>query len=127
MTEILWFRLLNPNGSCQYRGRPRLVLVNRLEGLSLPKNNATINWPARHDLVVDRAVKLPTQTNYIIAWRLVGSNSERSSKYGIIYRTLYGKPFSVNYIKIFKIYGKCAFFFQQEYHNRLWHYIINAK
>ena len=37
MTEILLFRLLNPNGS------PRLVLVNRLEGLSLPKNRVTIN------------------------------------------------------------------------------------
>ena len=60
MTEILWFRLLNPNGSCHgyCRGRPRLVLVNRLEGLSLPRNSATINWPARHDLVVDWAVKL---------------------------------------------------------------------
>ena len=39
-------------------GRPRLVLVNHLEGLSLPRNSATINWPARHDLVVDWAVKL---------------------------------------------------------------------
>ena len=38
--------------------RPRLVLVNRLEGLSLPRNSATINWPAWHDLVVDWAVKL---------------------------------------------------------------------
>ena len=27
----------------------------------------------------------------------MGSNSERSSNYGIIYRTLHGKPFSVNY------------------------------
>ena len=27
-----------------------------------------------------------------ITWRLVGSNSERSSNYGIIYRTLHGKP-----------------------------------
>ena len=44
MTEILWFRLLNHNGSCQFcRGRPRLVLVNRLEGLSLARNSATIN------------------------------------------------------------------------------------
>ena len=40
---------------CQ--GRPRLVLVNCLEGLSLPRNSTTINWPARHDLVVDWAVK----------------------------------------------------------------------
>ena len=39
------------------RGRPRLVLVKRLEGLSLPRNSTTINWPARHDLVVDCAVK----------------------------------------------------------------------
>ena len=39
------------------KGRPRLVLVDRLEGLSLPRNSATINWPARHDLVVDWAVK----------------------------------------------------------------------
>ena len=46
------------------RGRPRLVLVNRLEGLSLPRNSATINRPAWHDLVVDRAVKLQhKQTN----------------------------------------------------------------
>ena len=41
MTEILFFRLLNPNGSCQLR--PRLVLVNRLEGLSLLRNSTTIN------------------------------------------------------------------------------------
>ena len=39
------------------RGRPRLVLVNRLECLSLPRNRTTIDWPARHDLVVDWAVK----------------------------------------------------------------------
>ena len=43
MTEILWFRLLNPTVVVSYcRGRPRLVLVNRLEGLSLPRNSATI-------------------------------------------------------------------------------------
>ena len=42
------------------RERPRLVLVNRLEGLSLPRNSASINWPARHDIVVDWAVKLNT-------------------------------------------------------------------
>ena len=41
---------------CQ--GRPRLVLVNRLEGLSMPRKSATINWLARHDLVVDRAEKI---------------------------------------------------------------------
>ena len=41
------------------RGRPRLVLLNRLEHLSLPRNSATINWLARHDLIVDWAVKLP--------------------------------------------------------------------
>ena len=35
----------------------RLVLVNRLEGLSLPRNSASINWPAQHDLVFDWAVK----------------------------------------------------------------------
>ena len=40
------------------RGRPRLVLVNRLEGLSLPENSAIINWLAQHDLVVDWVVKL---------------------------------------------------------------------
>ena len=39
------------------RGRPRLVLVNRLEGLSLPRNSTIINWPAQHDLVIDWAVK----------------------------------------------------------------------
>ena len=43
---------------CQ--GRPRLVRFNRLEGLSLPRNSATINWRAWHDLVVDWAVKLNT-------------------------------------------------------------------
>ena len=41
---------------CQ--GRPRLVLVNRLEGLSLPRSSATITWPAWYDLVVEWAVKL---------------------------------------------------------------------
>ena len=35
-----------------------LSTVNRLEGLSLPRNSATINWPAWHDLDVDWAVKL---------------------------------------------------------------------
>ena len=66
MTEILWFRLLNPNGIVSYcRGRPRLVLVKRLNGLSLPRNSANINLPARHDLVVDWAVKLPTQNKCI--------------------------------------------------------------
>ena len=59
MTEILWFRLLNTNGSCQLLPRTTcLVLVNCFEGLSLPRNSATINQPARHDLVVDWAVKL---------------------------------------------------------------------
>ena len=60
MAEILWFRLFNPNGSCQLLSRTvfRLILVNRLEGLSLPRNSATINGPARHGLVVDWAVKL---------------------------------------------------------------------
>ena len=44
LTEILWFRLLNPNGVVSYcRGRPCLALVNRLESLSLPRNSATIN------------------------------------------------------------------------------------
>ena len=44
MTEILWFRLLNPNGGCQLLPRTSsLSLVNRLEGLSLPRNSATIN------------------------------------------------------------------------------------
>ena len=65
MTERLWFRLLNPYGSCQL---PRLVLVNCLEGLSLPRNSATINWLAQHDLIVDWAVKLQhKQTNKIIS------------------------------------------------------------
>ena len=32
-------------------------MVNRLEDLSLPRNTTNINWPARHDLVVDWAVK----------------------------------------------------------------------
>ena len=44
------------------RGRPHLVLVNGLEGLSLPRNSATINWLAWHDLVVDWAVKLQRKT-----------------------------------------------------------------
>ena len=44
MTEILWFRLLNPNGSCQLLPRTTcLVLVNCLEDLSLPRNSTTIN------------------------------------------------------------------------------------
>ena len=64
-----------------FRGRPRLVLLNCLEGLSLPRNSATINWPAWHDLVVDWAVKLQhKQTkldNFIVSasdyldWRLL--------------------------------------------------------
>ena len=49
------------------RGRPRLVLVNCLEGLSLPRNSATINWPAQHDLVVDWAVKLQHKTNNFLS------------------------------------------------------------
>ena len=67
MTEILWFRLLNPNIVVSYcRGRHPLVLVNCLEGLSLPRNSATINWSAQHDLIVDWAVKLQhKQTNTI--------------------------------------------------------------
>ena len=49
---------------CQ--GRPCLVLVNRLEGLSLPRNSTAIIWPARHDLVVDWAIKPQhKQTNKI--------------------------------------------------------------
>ena len=44
MTEILLFGLLNPTVVASYcRGRPHLVLVNRLEGLSMPRNSATIN------------------------------------------------------------------------------------
>ena len=44
MTEILWFRRLNPTVVVSYcRGRPRLVLVKRLEGLSLPRKSAAIN------------------------------------------------------------------------------------
>ena len=42
MTEILWFRLLNPNGSCQLLLRTS-SLSTGLEGLSLPRNSATIN------------------------------------------------------------------------------------
>ena len=63
------------------RGRPRLVLLYRLEDLSLPRNSATINWPARHDLVVDWAVKLQHKQaklgNFIVSaseyldWRLL--------------------------------------------------------
>ena len=59
-----WLRSdVSPVNNSDLRGRPRLVLVNRLEGLSLPRNSAIINWPARHDLVVEWSVKLPTQTN----------------------------------------------------------------
>ena len=44
MTEILWFQLLNPSGSCQLLPRmSSLSTVNCLEGLSLPRNSATIN------------------------------------------------------------------------------------
>ena len=73
MTELLWFRLLNPTVVVSYcQGRPRLVLVNRLEGLNLPRNSATINWPARHDLVVDWAVKLHhKQTNIYLKGDIV--------------------------------------------------------
>ena len=49
------------------RGRPRLVLVNRLEGLSLPRNGTTVNWPARHDLVVDWVVKPQHKQNHELA------------------------------------------------------------
>ena len=42
MTKILWFRLLSVVVS-YCRGHHRLVLVNRLENLSLPRNSATIN------------------------------------------------------------------------------------
>ena len=53
-------------------GRPCLILVN-LEGLSLPRNSATINWPAWHDLVVDWAIKLQhKQTKH--GERLVSGN-----------------------------------------------------
>ena len=49
-------------------GRPRLVLVNRLEGLSLPRNSTTINWPARH---VDWALKPQhKQTKQNISWSI---------------------------------------------------------
>ena len=43
MTEILLFWLLNSTVVVSYcHGRPHLVLVNRLEGLSLPRNSATL-------------------------------------------------------------------------------------
>ena len=43
MNEILWFRQLNPKVVVSYcRGRHRLVLVNRLEGLSPPRNSALL-------------------------------------------------------------------------------------
>ena len=46
-----------------------LVLVNRLEGLSLP--STTIYWPARHDLVVDWAVKPQhKQITALPAWHM---------------------------------------------------------
>ena len=71
MTEILWFRLLNPNGSCQLLPRTTcLVLVNCLEGLLLP--SATINWPARHDLVVDWDVKLQHKQTQNFSQKLWG-------------------------------------------------------
>ena len=62
---------------CQ--GCPHLALVNRLEGLSLPRNSAAINWPARHDRVVNWAVKLPTQTKPVwelslVVWLTSGSS-----------------------------------------------------
>ena len=54
---------------CQ--GHPHLVLVNSLEGLSLPRNNVTINWPAWHDLVVDWAVKLQHKQKAMIRnWQI---------------------------------------------------------
>ena len=69
MTEILWFRLLNPKVVSYCRGHLSLLLVNRLEGLSLPRNSATINWPARHDLV-DWAVKLQHKQTKAISGKL---------------------------------------------------------
>ena len=49
------------------RGRPRLVLVNRLEGLNLPtgRNSATISWLALYDLVVDWAENLQHNTTQL--------------------------------------------------------------
>ena len=66
MIEILWFQLLNLNGSCHLLPRTSSLSTGyRLEGLSLPRNSATINWLARHDLIVDWAIKLPTQTKFL--------------------------------------------------------------
>ena len=56
------------------RGRPRLVLVYRLEGLSLPRNSATINWQAQHDLVVDWAVKCNTNKQTISSLKFISVN-----------------------------------------------------
>ena len=62
------------------RGRPRLVLVNCLEDLSLPRNSTTINLSARHDLVVDWAIKLQhKQTKKISAHELGDCNHNVSS------------------------------------------------
>ena len=61
------FGCLTPTIVVSYcRGRPCLVLVNRLEGLSLPRNSTTINWPAWHDLVVDWAIKPQRKQNIAI-------------------------------------------------------------
>ena len=46
---------------------PRLVLVNRLGGISLPRNSTSINWQAWHDLVVDWAEKPQHKQNIIMS------------------------------------------------------------
>ena len=70
-----------------------------------PRDYLQINWVKGQNVTVNRSnfnvfffffIWAFFKTVYWIKW-IVGSNSERSSDYGIIYRTLHGKPFSVNY------------------------------
>ena len=75
--ERVWFRLANSNGSWQLlpgTSSPNTGLP--LSGLRLPRTNATIIWPVRHDIVIDWAVKLQTnkQTNKFSSIKTYGIN-----------------------------------------------------
>ena len=82
------------------RGRPRLVLFNRLEGLNLPRKSTTINWPALHDLVVDWAVR-PQHKQ---------TNTTPLNFEGIISCTHKRKVFLLTYICVMTLYCPVVFF-----------------
>ena len=69
ITAILWSLPLDPKCRCHYyRGRARLVLVNRFDALSLLRNSASrVNWSAGHDLDVDRTLNF--QNRQTICYR----------------------------------------------------------